>query len=86
MRVSSVSRSILGMPTFRESCSSLYQGKVQEEQPDTELFLRVVPLLYITLVGVVEEKKRIVSESGGMAEIGQSLLTGRIVFHILLML
>ncbi|EGI57988.1 hypothetical protein G5I_13966 [Acromyrmex echinatior] len=31
-RVSSVSRSILGMPTFREPCSPLHQG---EEQPDT---------------------------------------------------
>ncbi|KYN30342.1 hypothetical protein ALC57_00188, partial [Trachymyrmex cornetzi] len=37
-----VSRSILGMPTFREPCSSL-QG---EEQPDTELFLQAVPLTH----------------------------------------
>ncbi|KYQ59817.1 hypothetical protein ALC60_01202 [Trachymyrmex zeteki] len=37
-----VSRSILGMPTFREHCSSFYQG---EEQPDTELFLRGVPFI-----------------------------------------
>jgi len=44
-----VSRSILGMPTFYEPCSSLHQC---EEQPETELFLRVIPLLYITLVGV----------------------------------
>ena len=69
------------MPTFREPCSSLHQG---EEQPDTELFLRVVLFLYITLfVGVMEGKKRIVGEGG---EIGQSSLTGRIAFHILLML
>ncbi|KYN29949.1 hypothetical protein ALC57_00595 [Trachymyrmex cornetzi] len=32
------------MPTFREPCSPLHQG---EEQSDTELFLRAVPL-YIT--------------------------------------
>jgi len=52
------------------------------------LFLRVVPLLYITLlVGVVERKKRIVGRmEGGMEEIGQSSLTERIVFHILFML
>jgi len=31
-----VSRSILGMLTFREPCSPLEQSK---EQPDTELFL-----------------------------------------------
>ena len=53
--------SILRMPTFREPC--FHQG---EEQPDTELFLLIIPLLYITLlVGVVEEKKRIVSKDGG---------------------
>jgi len=52
-----MSRFILGMPRFREPCSSLHQS---EEQPDTELFLRVVPLLYITLVGVMEGKKKIV--------------------------
>jgi len=53
-----VSKSILEMPTFRELCSSLHQG---EEQPDTELFLWVVLLLYISLlVEVVERKKRIV--------------------------
>jgi len=45
------------MPTFREPCSPLHQDK---EQPDTELFLRVVPLLYITLLVGMEEKKRIV--------------------------
>jgi len=80
-----MSRSILGMPTFlRKLCSSPHQG---EEQPDTELFLRVVPLLYVTLlVGVAERKKRIVAGEGKMGEIGQSSLTGRIVFHILLML
>jgi len=50
------------MPTFRESCNSLPQG----EQPDTELFLRVVPFLYITLLGVMEGKKKIVS--GGRGE------------------
>jgi len=48
--------SILEMLTFREPCSSLHQG---EEQP--ELFLRVIPLFYITLlVGAVEGKKKIV--------------------------
>jgi len=58
-----VSRSILGMPMFRESCSSLHQG---EEQPDTELFLRVISLLYITLlVGMVERKTRIVDGKWG---------------------
>ena len=36
---------ILGMPTFREPCSPLHQV---EEQPDTELFLQIVPF-YITL-------------------------------------
>jgi len=57
-----VSRSIFGMPTFCEPCNLLHQ-----EKPDTELFLRVVPLLYITLlVGVMEGKKRIVS--GGWGE------------------
>ena len=57
-------RSILKMSTFREPCNSLYQG---EEQPDTELFLWIVPFLHITLfVGVVEGKKRIVS--GGWEE------------------
>jgi len=51
-----VSRSILGMPMFREPCSPFHQS---EEQLDTELFLQVVLFLYITLlVGVVEEKKR----------------------------
>jgi len=54
---------ILGMPTFRESSSSLHQD---EEKPDIELFLRIVPLLYITLlVGVVEGKKRIVDRESG---------------------
>ena len=38
-------RSILGMPTFHEPCSSFYQS----EEPNTELFLRVIPL-YITLL------------------------------------
>jgi len=58
-----VSRSILGMPMFREPCSSLHQG---EEQPDTELFLRVIPLLYITLlVGMVKRKTRIVDGKWG---------------------
>ena len=32
LRVSSVFKSILGMPMFREPCSPLHQG---EEQPDT---------------------------------------------------
>jgi len=55
------------MPTFREPCSSLHQG---EEQPDTKLFLRIILLLYITLlvsyatVGVMEGKKRIVDGGG----------------------
>ncbi|KYQ54039.1 hypothetical protein ALC60_07051, partial [Trachymyrmex zeteki] len=40
-----VSMSILEMPTFREPCSPLHQG---DEQPDTRLFLQVVPF-YITL-------------------------------------
>jgi len=41
---------------------STYQG---EEQPDTELFLWIVPFLHITLfVGVVEGKKRIVNGRG----------------------
>jgi len=51
------------MPTFREPRSLFHQG---EEQPDTELFLWVVPFLYIMLlVEVVEGKKRIVSEGRG---------------------
>ena len=61
MRVSSVSRSILEMSTFREPCSPLHQG---EEQPDTELFLRAVPF-YTLLVGVMGGKKKIVGEGGG---------------------
>ena len=56
-----MSRSILGMPTFREPCSSFHQG---EEKP--ELFLRAVPF-YTLLVGVVG-KKRIVGEGGGEKE------------------
>jgi len=50
----------------------------------SSLFLRVVPLLYITLlVGMVEGKKRIVRGGGGG---NRSSLTGRIVFHVLFML
>ncbi|KYN37571.1 hypothetical protein ALC56_07770, partial [Trachymyrmex septentrionalis] len=37
-RVSSMSRSILGMSTFREPCSPLHQG---EEQPDTKYIPRI---------------------------------------------
>jgi len=68
----SVSRFILRMPTFRELCSSLHQG---EEQPDTELFLRVVPLfLYIMLlVGVKEEN---VDEEWGGGENRSVLFKG----------
>ena len=47
-----LSRSILGMPTFRELCSSLHQS---EEQPDTELFLRIVPFIYYVICGVMED-------------------------------
>jgi len=34
---------ILEMPTFRKPCSPLHQD---EEQSDTELFLRIVPFIY----------------------------------------
>jgi len=69
------------MPTFHELCSPLHQG---EEQPDIELFRSF--LLYITLfVGVMKGKKRIVGGKREKGEIDQSLITGRIVFHILFM-
>jgi len=48
------SRSILEMPTFRESYSPLHQG---EKQSDTDLHS-----FYITLFGMMGKKKRIVSE------------------------
>ena len=62
------------MPTFREPCSPLHQS---EEQLDTELFLRVIPFLYITLfVGVLERKKKIVG--GGREERwGKSVFNNR---------
>ena len=41
-----MSWSILDVPTFRGPCSPLHQG---EEQPDTELFLQVLPF-YVTLL------------------------------------
>ncbi|KYN15223.1 hypothetical protein ALC57_12556, partial [Trachymyrmex cornetzi] len=65
-----VSRSILEMPTFREPCNILHQGK---EQPDTELFFQAVPF-YITLlvevVGVSGEGEGIVGgeRGGGIAQ------------------
>jgi len=58
-----VSRFILGMPTFRESCSPLHQS---EEQPDSEL-LRAVPFILLLLYyycGVMWRKKRIVGGGG----------------------
>jgi len=65
------------MPTFRESCSPLHQG---EKQSDTELFLGAVSF-YITLVEVVERKKRIMDgEEGGNGEnrsVFKSLLLNR---------
>ena len=61
---SSVSRSILGMPTFRESYNPLHQG---EEQPDTDLHS-----FYITLlVGMVGKKKKIVGEVRGRERWGK---------------
>jgi len=49
------------------------------------MFHRAVPF-YITLfVGAVGEKKRIVGEREG-GGIGQSSITGRMIFHILFML
>jgi len=73
-----MSRSILGMPTFHEPCSSLHQG---EEQPDAELFLWVVPFLYIMLlVGVVggkEENCGWRGEREEMRKIDQSSIIGR---------
>jgi len=38
------------------------------------------------LVAVVKRKKRIVGGGGEVGEIGQSSITGRIVFHILFIL
>jgi len=65
---------ILEMPTFCEPCIPLHQT---EEQPDTELFLRVVPFYIMLLVGVMGGKKRIVRE------IGLSSITGRMVLFYL---
>ncbi|KYQ50657.1 hypothetical protein ALC60_10253, partial [Trachymyrmex zeteki] len=62
-----VSRSILGMPTFREPCSPFYQG---EEQPDTKLFLWAVPLYITLLVGMEggEEEENCRKRPGGTAQ------------------
>jgi len=46
-----MSRSILGMPTFREPCNPLHH----RSRLDTELFLRFFLLLF---VGVVGEERR----------------------------
>jgi len=58
----------------------LHQG---EEQPDTEVFLRAVPFILRYLLEWWG-KKKIVGEE--MGEIGRSLITGRMIFHILFML
>ena len=79
-----MSRSILGLPTFRELCNPLHQG---EEQLDSELSLRkpeAVPFLDFATCwsgGGKEENCR--GEEGGM---NRSSITGRIIFHILFML
>jgi len=71
---------------FHEPCSSLHQGK---EQSNTDLFLQIVSFLYITFLYYIfwsgEEKEENCGwgMGGGVREIGQSSLTGRIVFHIL---
>ncbi|KYN11045.1 hypothetical protein ALC57_16824 [Trachymyrmex cornetzi] len=65
------------MPTFREPCSPLHQGK---GQPDTELFLQAVPFYITLLVGVVgmggEGEEVVGGERDG--GIGRSSITGRI--------
>ena len=61
-QISSVSKSILGMPTFREPCSPLHQG---EKQPDIELFSPGRSFYITLLVGVVKRKKIIVGGAGG---------------------
>jgi len=58
-----VSKSILGMPTFRESCSPLHQD---EKQPDTELFLQIVPFIYYATCWRRERRElRVRERSGG---------------------
>jgi len=71
------------MPTFREPCSSLYQS---EEQPDTELFFRVAPFYILRYLWNDGGEKKELGGGRRVEEIGQSALTGRIVFHILFML
>jgi len=58
----------------------LHQG---EEQLDTELSCRAVPFI-LRFVGVVEGKREL--GVGGGGEISRSLITERMIFHILFML
>ena len=86
-QVFSVSRFILGMPTLREPYSPLHQG---EEQSDTGLFLRGSGpfFLYYAIRWIGRGKKENCGwrKGGEVEEIGQSSITGRMVFHILFML
>ena len=75
-------KSILGIPTFREPCNPLHQD---EEQPDTELFLRVVSFLYYATCWSDKGEKRELW-GGGSGGIDQSSITGKMIFHILFML
>ncbi|KYM80079.1 hypothetical protein ALC53_09478 [Atta colombica] len=68
-----LSISILGMPTFREPCSP-HQS---EEQPDTKLFLQVVPFYITLLVGMVGRKKRIMGEERKKGRGNQSIFNNR---------
>jgi len=62
-----MSRSILGMPMFRELCNSLHQG---EDQPDIELYSFSFILYYTTWIS--EKKKENCGwGEGEMGEIGQ---------------
>ena len=74
-----MSRFILGMSTFREPCSPLHQD---EEQPNTELFLPVIPFLYYTIYwsGGGKEKNYGWGEAREVEEIGQSSITGKIFY------
>ena len=75
-----MSRSILGMPTFRESFSPLHQG---EEQPDTELSLH--SFLCYTTYWSSEGKEENCGWEGEVGEIGQFSIIGRMISHILFM-
>jgi len=81
-----LSISILGMPTFREPCSPPHQS---EEQPDTKLFLRVVPFYITLLVGMMMKggRRELWVRRGRKAgEISQFSITGRMIFYILYIL